>query len=66
MKNYEMSAQEVLSQVKSDHGGLSGSEASARLAKFGQNKLKGAEKCSALQLFVELCCVDFYFVFHRF
>ena len=22
--------------------------------------------CSALQLFVELCCVDFYFVFHRF
>lgn len=53
MKNYEMSAQEVLSQVKSDHGGLSGSEASARLAKFGQNKLKEAEKPTILQRFLE-------------
>lgn len=53
MKNYEMSAQDVLSQVKSDHGGLSGSEASARLAKFGQNKLKEAEKPTVLQRFLE-------------
>ena len=53
MRNdYNLSPQEVLDELHSSSQGLTAAEAEARLAKFGPNKLKEAEKPSLLQRFL--------------
>ena len=50
--DYNLSPQEVLDELHSSSQGLTAAEAEARLAKFGPNKLKEAEKPSLLQRFL--------------
>ena len=52
-KTYSQSAQEVLQDLGADAGGLSSAQAQERLAKYGPNKLKEAEKPTLLQRFLE-------------
>ena len=51
-KNYMQSAEEVLQQLETDVSGLSQQQADERLAKYGPNKLKEAEKISAFRRFL--------------
>ena len=51
-KTYTQSAQEVLLDLGVDAGGLTTAQAQERLAKFGPNKLKEAEKPTLLQRFL--------------
>ena len=51
-KNYMQSAEEVLQQLETDVSGLSQQQADERLAKYGSNKLKEAEKISAFRRFL--------------
>ncbi len=48
MKEYLQNADRVLSELESSESGLSTADASARLEKYGKNKLKEAEKESLL------------------
>ncbi len=51
-KTYTQSAAEVLREMGVGEEGLAGAQAKARLAKFGPNKLKEAEKPTMLQRFL--------------
>lgn len=51
MKEYELSAEEILRQQESCPEGLKEEEAQSRLEKYGENKLKEAEKATLLQRF---------------
>ncbi len=53
MKEYLKSVPETISELGSSQDGLSQSEASARLSKYGPNKLKEAKKASLLQRFLK-------------
>ena len=52
MKEYELSTEEILAQEQSSPDGLSGEEAKKRLEKYGENKLKEAEKATLMQRFL--------------
>ena len=52
-KTYTQSAEEVLRDLGVGAGGLTTAEAQKRLAKYGPNKLKEAEKPTLIQRFVE-------------
>ena len=53
MNPYCKDIQDVLKDVGSSAEGLSAQQAQERLAKYGPNKLKEAEKLSLFQRFVE-------------
>ena len=53
MNPYCKDIQDVLADVGSTAEGLSAQQAQERLAKYGPNKLKEAEKLSLFQRFVE-------------
>lgn len=52
-KSYTKPTEEVLKDLGTDVSGLSSSEAEARLAKYGPNKLKEAEKPSVFRRFLD-------------
>ena len=52
MKEYLSEAQEVLEQQQTGAEGLSSGEASARLQKYGKNKLKEGKKESLIHKFL--------------
>ena len=51
-KSYTLSTEEVLKNLESSQAGLSSEEAQKRLAKYGPNKLKEAEKATWFQRFM--------------
>ena len=51
-KTYTQSAEEVLRDLGTDAGGLTTQQAQERLAKYGPNKLKEAEKPTLFQRFL--------------
>ena len=51
-KSYTQSVQQVLLDLGVDHSGLSSAQAQERLAKYGPNKLKEAEKPTLIQRFI--------------
>lgn len=55
-KFYHMSAEETLSKTASSHDGLSEQEASARLSRYGQNRLEEAKKQSIPAIFAAQFC----------
>lgn len=52
-KAYTRSTDEVINELESSENGLTSAEAEKRLEKFGQNKLKEAQKPSLLTRFIE-------------
>ena len=53
MKDYELSVEQVLQEQNSTPEGLTAQEAEKRLAQYGPNKLKEAEKATLLQRFLD-------------
>ncbi len=49
---YRLSTQDVLKEMETDENGLSSAQAAQRLAKYGHNKLKEAEKATWFQKFM--------------
>ena len=52
-QEYVQTPQELIDELQSSPDGLSSAEATARLEKYGPNKLKDAEKPTLLQRFIE-------------
>ena len=51
-KEYQLSAEKVLEELETTEAGLTAAQAQERLAKYGPNKLKEAEKATWLQRFM--------------